>query len=134
VTIRVPALDGKDFSGQVARRSSALDASTRTLRTEIDVTNADGALTPGMYVHATIKLEVRDAALSLPATALRDENGETTCYCVAGGKAVRRKVETGLSDGVSVEIVSGLKSEEVVIEKNVGSLAEGQEVTVETKP
>ncbi|HVW37832.1 MAG TPA: efflux RND transporter periplasmic adaptor subunit, partial [Pirellulales bacterium] len=134
VTIRVPALDGKDFSGQVARRSSALDASTRTLRTEIDVTTADGALTPGMYVHATIKLEVRDAALSLPATALRDENGETTCYCVAGGKAVRRKVETGLSDGVSVEIVSGLKSEEVVIEKNVGSLTEGQEVTVETKP
>lgn len=134
VTIRVPALDGKDFSGQVARRSSALDASTRTLRTEIDVTNADSALTPGMYVHAMIKLEVRDAALSLPATALRDENGETTCYCVAGGKAVRRKVETGLSDGVSVEIVSGLKSEEVVIEKNAGSLAEGQEVTVETKP
>ena len=134
VTIRVPALDGKVFSGQVARSSSALGAATRTLRTEIDIANSDGALRPGMYVHATIELEAHDAAVSLPATSLRSENGETTCYCIENGKAVRREVKAGLSDGLSVEIVSGLKGDELVVEKNLGSLADGQQVAVESKP
>lgn len=134
VTIRVPALEGQEFSGQVARSARALDPATRTLRTEIDVPNPHGALRPGMYVQTAIQLESREAALSLPATALRSENGETACICVEDGKAARRTVKTGLSDGKAVEIVSGLAGDEIVVEKNVGSLADGQSVTAEAAP
>jgi len=134
VAIRVPALDGKEFSGQVARSARALDPTTRTLRTEIDVQNPAGELRPGMYVQAVIQFETRAAALSLPATALRSENGETACICVEDGKAVRRAVKTGLSDGKTVEIISGLRGNEAVVEKNVGSLADGQLVTAEAAP
>ena len=42
VAIRAPALDDREFSGQVARTAGVLDAATRTLRTEIDVPNPRG--------------------------------------------------------------------------------------------
>jgi RND family efflux transporter MFP subunit len=44
--VRVPELPGVDFRGTVARVASALQPGTRTLQTEIDVPNKDGALTP----------------------------------------------------------------------------------------
>ncbi len=45
----VPELPGRAFRGRVARNASALAANTRTLLTEVDVENADGALTAGLY-------------------------------------------------------------------------------------
>lgn len=45
----VPAHVGKTFQGVVARAARSLDASTRTMAVELDVTNAGGALAPGMY-------------------------------------------------------------------------------------
>ena len=46
--IRVPEIPGRDFPGKVTRVADALEPNTRTLLTEIDVPNPDGALTPGI--------------------------------------------------------------------------------------
>ena len=40
---------GARFPGKVTRIADALEPNTRTLLTEIDVPNPDGALTPGIY-------------------------------------------------------------------------------------
>lgn len=45
----VPAHPGKTFQGVVARPARSLDTVTRTMAVELDVTNANGALAPGMY-------------------------------------------------------------------------------------
>ena len=47
--IRVPELPDREFSGKVTRIADALQSGTRTLLTEIDITNRDGALAPGIY-------------------------------------------------------------------------------------
>ena len=43
-TIELPSLPGRRFSGSVARTANAIDPTTRTLRTEIDVPNPKGEL------------------------------------------------------------------------------------------
>ena len=40
----------KPFSGEVTRTADALDPDTHTLRTEVQVTNPDNALRPGMHL------------------------------------------------------------------------------------
>src|ERR1700732_1765029 len=47
--IRVPAMPNLTFHGTVTRIANALQPGTRTLLTEVDVPNPDGALQPGVY-------------------------------------------------------------------------------------
>src|SRR5712671_5201623 len=47
--IRVPAMPNLTFHGTVTRIANALQPGTRTLLTEVDIPNPDGALQPGVY-------------------------------------------------------------------------------------
>jgi RND family efflux transporter MFP subunit len=47
--VRVPEIPDRTFSGTVTRIADALQPGTRTLLTEVDIPNTDGALTPGIY-------------------------------------------------------------------------------------
>jgi RND family efflux transporter MFP subunit len=47
--VRVPEIPDRGFPGKVTRIASALQPGSRTLLTEIDVPNPDGALSPGIY-------------------------------------------------------------------------------------
>jgi RND family efflux transporter MFP subunit len=127
--IRLQALEGRTFEGEVSRTSWALDQSTRTLRAEIDLENLEGVLQPGLYVYVTIIAEERPDVLSLPESAiLRDPAGNASCMVAEDGKARRKPIELGLSDGDRVEVVSGLSGSEAVITSDPASLEEGQPV------
>ncbi|WP_165231604.1 efflux RND transporter periplasmic adaptor subunit [Aquisphaera insulae] len=126
--VRLQAMEGKTFQGEVTRTAWALDATTRTLQTEIDLPNADDVLRPGLYAYVTIVSEEHKDALTVPATAIVAEGGRNFCVIVEGGHATRREVKLGLSDGKRTEIVSGIREGELVVEANAGSLADGQSV------
>jgi len=49
----VPAREGRVFTGVVARLAHSLDSKTRTMPVELDVSNSDGALAPGMYAEVS---------------------------------------------------------------------------------
>jgi HlyD family secretion protein len=128
--VHVQALGGREFEAKVTRTSWALDASNRSLRTEIDIPNPDGLLRPGMYATATILLEERKDAVALPITAIvRNESG-TYCCCVESGKIEQRSINLGLRFGDEVEVLSGLEPASVVVLARVDSLTEGQPVEV----
>ncbi|RUL82544.1 efflux RND transporter periplasmic adaptor subunit [Tautonia sociabilis] len=129
--VRLQALDGRTFEGQVTRISWVLDQTTRTLRAEVDLENPEGVLRPGLYAYATIVAEERPDALTVPATAIVRDGGKAYCVVVADGEAHRREVELGLGDGQRVEILSGLDGDEAIAAANADSLAEGQPVEAE---
>src|ERR1700720_4361341 len=54
--IRVPELPDREFSGKVTRIADALQSGTRTLLTEIDITNPGSALSAGVY--CTVELHI----------------------------------------------------------------------------
>ena len=56
-TIRVQALGGQAFDGKVSRSSWALDPRARTLRAEVEVSDPESKLRPGMYANASIIIE-----------------------------------------------------------------------------
>jgi multidrug efflux pump subunit AcrA (membrane-fusion protein) len=130
VSIRLQAIAGKNFEGKVTRTSWTLDAKNRTLRTEIDVPNPKGTLRPGLYAYATITVEERADALTVPASSLVRQDSQTFCVVVANGKATRIPVIVGLEDGTRAEVLSGLSGIEAVVKAYASSLVEGQAVTV----
>jgi multidrug resistance efflux pump len=141
--IRVQSLKGREFKGTVTRASYALNPRARTLRTEIDLPNPGGVLRPGMYVYVTILAE-RPGVWSLPASAVVTQDGESFCYRVEGGKALRTPVQVGLSGGGLVEVLKkqtrpgkdgaegtweDFTGEEEIVRGNVEALKDGQAVT-----
>lgn len=129
--IRIPSLSAETFAGNVTRSSWMLDASTRTLKTEIDVENASGRLRPGMYAYADLKVAERPDVLALPFTALFTADGQTFCYVIdAQSKVAKRPIAVGIRAGDDVEIVSGLTGDEQVIGVNPAAFREGQPVEV----
>ena len=125
-SVRLQALEGRTFEGKVARTAWALDSSTRTLRTEIDLPNPDGTLRPGLYAYASIVSEEHKGVLTLPASAVFSAGGKSYCVAVQGGVARRKEIKTGLGDGKRVEVVSGLAPDDLVVETNPIALADGQ--------
>ncbi len=64
VQVHVGALNS-DFEGKVVRFSRQLDASTRTMITEIDVPNPKLTLVPGMYADVKIRLQHQQSVLCI---------------------------------------------------------------------
>jgi HlyD family secretion protein len=126
--VKVQAMPGRPVAGKVSRISWALDPKTRTIRVEIDIPNLGGRIRPGLYAYATVVTEEHANVLTIPATAVITEKEKKFCVVDAGGKAARRPIELGLTDGAWVEVVSGLQEGEPVVKANAASLAEGQPV------
>lgn len=143
VRLTVPALReafGADtFLGAITRMSSALDPVTRTMRTEIHLENKlgdkTGILRPQMSGTAYVTLAARDA-LTVPSSALVRTGDKLEIYLVADpigdparGTVKRVEVQTGLDDGLRVEIRSdNLTGRELVIAKGAGVLRAGDQV------
>jgi RND family efflux transporter MFP subunit len=142
--VSVQALNGEEFPGKVKRSAWTLDPKAgRTLRTEIDLKNADGRLRPGTYANATITVE-HPNVLTVPAAAVVMQGEQPFCYRVEGGKAVRTPVRVGLRDAQFVEVMKrkvgkgavweDLTGQEEFVAGNVAALADGQPVTASHNP
>jgi RND family efflux transporter MFP subunit len=115
VDVTVPVLS-RTFTGKVARDASQLDLSTRTMHTEVDVTNPARLLVPGMYAEATIVLSHLDRVLTVPLTALdRTEQGASVLRVGSGNVLERRAVTLGIETTDTAEIVSGLAEGDLVV-------------------
>ena len=70
-------------------------------------------LRAGYSANAEIILDSRSQVIALPESAVKIEDGKSVVYVQTGGKDSqtfeRRVVQTGLSDGVNIEIRSGLR-------------------------
>lgn len=129
VTVKVPALVGRSFTGTVARTGWALQQGTRTLNCEVDIPNSDGILRPGMYAHVELVVAQQAEALVLPKSAIQQADGQSICLSVTNEGLIERKVvEVGIRTPTEVEIRSGLTGEELIISANVAAFQAGQKV------
>jgi RND family efflux transporter MFP subunit len=128
-SITIQALPGQRTDGAVTRTSWALGPN-RTLRTELDFPNPNGVLRPGMYATAEILLRQRSNVIALPLVAVLKVGPQASCYCIENGRTVQKPITLGLRTGDEVEITSGLRSDETVIQSQVAALRPGQSVNV----
>jgi len=134
VKVTVNELPGRTFQGTITRFSYALDESTKTMATEIEISNPDLALRPGMWAAVEIELQKKENALLIPAEALVIEKNKNSVFVVRDKKALKVALTTGFDDGVNVEILKGCGLNDAVIVAGKQSVTDGQKVqAIESK-
>lgn len=103
------------IAAKVARTAGALDPKTRSLLTEVDLPNPDGAILPGSYVVVRAALETHPHVVSVPSLAVAADKSGKYLFVVVDGKAKRAPIVPGFDDGAYTEILSGLTGQETVI-------------------
>ncbi len=128
VKVTLDELPGQIFEGSITRSAQALDETTRTMLTEIDLENPKNQLRPGMYAAVKIGIEKHADALLLPVDAVLFEKAGTAAFILAEGKAKKVPVKTGFNDGAFVELLDGIGPTDSVIAVGKMTLSNGQPV------
>lgn len=126
---------GKRFQGTVVRSSGAIDNTTRTLLTEVDVDNSAHLLRPGGYVEVHLKLPSPVNTFTIPVNATIFKSAGLQVAVVKDGKHVSLvPVIPGRDFGSEIEIVAGITAQDSVILNPADSLTEGTIVRVAEPP
>ena len=123
-----------------------------TYDTVIGVSNPDLKLKPGMTANVSILIAHRDNVLQIKNAALRyrpadatptearstsasspsgarssggreRRSGERTVYVLSGGRPKPTQIKTGISDGISTEVLEGLKEGDRVVTAELTSIS-----------
>jgi RND family efflux transporter MFP subunit len=132
-TVRVPGMPHLTFAGKVTRIANALQPGTRTLLTEVDVPNPDGALSPGIYCTVTLQIPRKAPALILPASAIIFNQNGMQVAVVENGVARLHKIAITTDFGTEVEVSEGVKEGDKVILQPPVNLADGDRVQIKAE-
>ena len=132
----------KPFMGRISAFDPKVDPATHNVSVEATLPNASRQLLPGMFASVVVDTEGMRHFLTLPQTAVSFNPYGATVYVVEeskgpDGKAVlvakQRFVNTGLTRGDQVAILSGVKEGDVVVTSGQIKLKSGSHVIVNNK-
>jgi HlyD family secretion protein len=153
VDFTVDAFPSRTFHGQVVqvRNAPITVQNVVTYDTVIGVSNADLKLKPGMTANVSIVIAQRDGVLKVSNAALRfrlegatpasekkspppkggspdasaqqRRGGERTVYVLQGSQPRAMQIKTGISDGITTEVLEGLKEGDKIVTAKLGGTA-----------
>jgi RND family efflux transporter MFP subunit len=126
--VHVPEIPGRTFPGKVTRIADALAPGTRTLLTEVDIPNPDGALTPGTYCTIELHIPRKTPSLLVRADAIIFNGNGLQVAVIEDGIARIRKISVVRDLGTEVEVSDGVKQGDQVILNPPVDLVEGSRV------
>ena len=128
VEVRVDSLDGRDFTGTISRFAEDVNEETRKMTTEIEVTNQDLQLVPGMYATVILKVEKHANALAVPIEAVGTGKTPTVLVVNHNNEIEERTIKLGLEMPDKYEVLSGLEEGDFVIIGNRSAFQAGMKV------
>jgi len=121
----------RTFPGKVVRTAGAIDPSSRTLLTQIQVPNPTGEILPGAYGTVRFHLKVAEPPLIVPSnTVVFRSEGTEVAAVDEQGRVHLHRVTLGRDLGTSLEVLSGLRPAESLVLNPPDSIAEGDSVIV----
>jgi RND family efflux transporter MFP subunit len=121
-----------DLALKVVSRPAQVEQGTASIPVRLAFVGAPANLSAGTPVQVDIDAEQHANVVVVPAAAIVREGEETAVFVVMGEKAKRRSVQTGLTDGMDIEIVSGVKAGEMVIIEGQNGLPDDATITIQT--
>jgi RND family efflux transporter MFP subunit len=129
VDVKVAALH-RNFPGRVARFADKVDEATRTMKTEVDVSNPALQLVPGMYAEVDLITEQRRDVLTVPVEAVDGSGDSARLFTVqAAGTIHIIPVRLGIENAQRIEVQSSeLHAGDDVVVGSRSGLKEGMKV------
>lgn len=120
----------KSRTGEVYAVEPRINTETRTLTIRALSDNKDRKLLPGMFVRIKLVLDVSDNSIMIPAQSLIPEMEGYKVFVVEGGKAVEKKIDTGMRTENMVEVTKGLVPGDSVLTTGILQVRNGSPVRV----
>jgi RND family efflux transporter MFP subunit len=131
--LTLDALPGETLTGTVVRNADAIDAASRTLNVEVDVSNPTGRLLPGAYAFVHLRVPPHPGSVTIPSNALLFRAEGLRAGVVRNGHVELTPISIGQDYGSTVEVISGLSARDTVIVNPSDSLANGATVQLVAK-
>ncbi|WP_297893848.1 efflux RND transporter periplasmic adaptor subunit [Shewanella sp.] len=117
---------------KVLRISPIVDPQSGTFKVTLAVPNQDARLKAGMFTRVELKYDTHENVITVPYSALINQDNRQALYVIDGTNANRREVQIGYREGDSVEIVSGINPGEQVVTRGQQNLKDQSLVEVIT--
>ena len=110
-------ISSKELNGKVISVSSSVQSEGKYIPIYFEVQN-EGSLIEGAFIECFLKTGTISNQLVIPKSALIEELGSFYVYIQINGESFeKRKVKVGNTDGINVQIISGLYINERVVTK-----------------
>jgi RND family efflux transporter MFP subunit len=132
--LRLAEFPGRQFPGKVVRTADAINPTTRTLLTEVQVDNPTGRLFSGSYAEVHLKAPIKIPTYTLPVSTLLFRKEGLQVAVARDGKALLVPITPGHDFGDHIEVISGLQGNEAVIDNPPDSIVSGDKIQIVQKP
>jgi len=130
-TVILTTADGTTFHGTIRVVSPTISSGNRTGLVYVDLPS-DERLRPGMFARGEIEVG-RGLSAMVPLESVVSADGYSYVFVLQSDKSVtRRRIETGALHDSSIEVLSGLETSDLVVNKGAGFLKDGDLVDVST--
>ena len=135
VDVRLDALPGELFNGQVSAVDSGISTGTRTLKVRATLANNKLQMRPGMFAEVTTITADANPVLTIPYTAISFNTYGNFVYVIhktdKGEIVKRQQVSTGGVRAGRVAVTQGLQQGEVVVRAGLIKLRDGIPVKID---
>lgn len=133
--LTVPEYPQRSFDAVLTKSSGAVDNSSGAVLVELQLDNPDEALKPGAFAQVSFPLGSANGTMRIPSSALIFAGNGTTVAVVDGDNRVVLKPVTIARDlGKQLEIASGLKPSDRVIDSPPDAIQAGDTVHAVAQP
>jgi len=122
VSFAVAAYPGRSWTARVARVAESVEATTRTMAVELDVTNTDGKLTPGAFCQVRWPVRRSEPSLFVPTASVASTTGRTFVIRVREGKTEWVDVKTGMTARGLIEVFGNLAAGDTIAARGTDEL------------
>lgn len=126
VDVTFDAFPGETFNGKIERIHPTVDTATRTFSVEVQISNRDERILPGMFARVEINLGNKDNVV-VPDRAIVKQTGSGNryVYVYRNGTVSYHKVELGQRLDDAYELLSGINDGDTVVIAGQTKLADG---------
>jgi RND family efflux transporter MFP subunit len=126
-------LPGREFPAHVTNTAGAIDPTSRTLLTELEVPNQTGELLPGAYAQIKLKLQGDTGLVTVPSNVLLFRSEGTAVGIVRpDGKVEIKKVVINRDLGDKLQISQGISESDQVVVNPSDGLVDGMHAKIAT--
>jgi membrane fusion protein, multidrug efflux system len=130
VPFSVPAYPNATFHGTVSRIAHSIDARTRSMAVELEVSNGDGRLAAGMYPTVTWPVRESRPALLVPPGSIAANSERTFVIRIRSGAAEWVNVRRGPPEGDLIEVYGPLQDGDLILRRASDEIREGTRLNV----
>lgn len=128
IEVTFPEYPERTFEGTLVRTAEAIDPSSRTLLVEVDLDNRREELMPGALAQVHFKAPSIQTFIVPVSAIIFRRQGTQLGTLGSDNVAHLTQITIGEDDGKTVQIISGLKEGDLVIQDPPDSLIDGEKV------